>query len=357
MRIAGTAACLVALLTITACGASTGSTVTSSGGAHSSSVTAQGAGEGGGIDTIGVNGVPSSSAAPGSSTAASKSTSAKGTSAATENAKSTGGRAASATPAKIPAGLSEVVRYAVPVAMYHDLVTQAMAAHYRPVSFDGYDVGGKTYFNVVFRPFDVPWYHYVEMSASGYQTRFDTFKSEGYHPTLVESYLNGGQIRYGAIWVKSSGPAYYAFHGYTASAYQSLLDQKTADGYVPVTVSAVSVNGVLSYAGLLTKRSMAGWLLKSQLTPSQYQTLFDSEKKAGLSPAYLNAYTVNGSVRFVALFTTSPSVPFQARHGLTAAGVASQVSAAEKAGYFTGSLAGYNDGGQAHFLGFWTKAH
>jgi hypothetical protein len=203
------------------------------------------------------------------------------------------------------AGAREVVRYAVPIASYPALLKQAMAAKYRPVSLDGYDAGGATYVNAVFRPSDgTAWYQYIEMSASGYQSRFDSLKSQGYRPASVESYLHSGQIRYAGIWVKSSGPDYFAFHGYSAT---------------------------------------------------DYQTLFTQETKAGLAPAYLNAYTSGGSVRFIALFASVPKVAYQARYGMTAAGAASATAAQEEAGYLTGSAAGYDDGGRARFLAYWSR--
>jgi hypothetical protein len=120
------------------------------------------------------------------------------------------------------------------------------------------------------------------MSASGYQSRFDSLTSQGYRPASVESYLHNGQIRYAGIWVKSSGPDYFAFHGYSATDYQNMLNTKTAAGYLPANVSAVSVNGALSYTGLPLKRSLGSWLLKSALSPTDYQTLFTQETKAGL---------------------------------------------------------------------------
>jgi hypothetical protein len=165
-------------------------------------------------------------------------------------------------------GAAEVVRTAVAVADYHNLFTQAVAAKYRPVWLDGYDVGAAAFFNVVFRKDNgaTPWFEYTEMSASGYQTRFDSLKGQGYQLTFVESYLNGGHARYAAIWEKSTGTASYAFHGFSASAYQSMLDKQTKAGFLPAQVSAIGMGGGLSYSGLLVKRSRSTtWVHKTVL--------------------------------------------------------------------------------------------
>lgn len=342
---------LIAVLTLAACG-----------GTHSPAApdtpalaagTAAAAGEGAGTGAGPVSASQAASASPaGTATAAGTSRGATGGGGASGGGTSGGGAATAA----IAAGAREVVRYAVPIASYPALLSQAMAAKYRPVSLDGYDAGGATYVNAVFRPSDgTAWYQYIEMSASGYQSRFDSLKSQGYRLASVESYLHSGQIRYAGIWVKSSGPDYFAFHGYSATNYQNMLNTKTAAGYLPANVSAVAVNGALSYTGLLVKRSLGSWLLKSTLSPTDYQTLFTQETKAGLAPAYLNAYTSGGSVRFIALFASVPKVAYQAKHGMTAAGAASATAAQEKAGYLTGSAAGYDDGGQARFLVYWSR--
>jgi hypothetical protein len=251
-----------------------------------------------------------------------------------------------------------VVRTAVPVADYHNLFTQAVAAKYRPVWLDGYDVGAAAFFNVVFRKDNgaTPWFEYTEMSAGGYQTRFDTLKGQGFQLTFVESYVNGGQARYAAIWEQSSGVVLSAFHGFSASAYQSMLDKQTKAGYLPAQVSAISVGGGLSYSGLLIKRSLgASWVLKTDLTDTAYQQLFDEQTKAGLGLAYLNAYVVSGAPRFVALFAASSKAVLQAKHGMTAASFTSQTTTLEKQGYSTRAVSGYASNGKPAFIAYWSK--
>lgn len=256
-----------------------------------------------------------------------------------------------------PTGVAEVVRTAVPVDRYHALFKQAVAAKYRPVWVDGYDVAGRTYFNVSFRPDPgAAWYEYTEMSASGYQTRFDTLKGQGYRLIFVESYLRGDQVRYAAIWEKSTGPAYYAFSHRSAAELQSIVDSKVKEGYLPAQISGVTVGGKTFFTGLLLKRSLGrSWVVRAELTPASYQTLFNEMTGKGLGLAYVNAYTVNGSVRFVAMFASTASTPFQARHNLTASTLASQQATHTRAGYRTRGIAGYDVGGTANFIAVWAK--
>jgi hypothetical protein len=253
---------------------------------------------------------------------------------------------------------AEVVRTAVPVADYPTLFAQAIAAKYRPVWLDGYDSGTAAFYDVVFRKDNgsTPWFEYTEMSASGYQSRFDALKDQGYQLTFVESYLNAGQVRYAAIWEKTAAVASFGFHGYSASAYQSMLDNKTKAGLLPAQVSVVTIGSTLSYSGLLIKRSLgASWTLKADLTEAAYQQLFDQQTKAGQGLAYVNAYIVGGAPRFVALFAASAKTPFQAKHGMSAAAFTSQTSTLTKQGYSTRAVCGYVVNGSTSFIALWSK--
>ena len=62
-----------------------------------------------------------------------------------------------------------------------------------------------------------------------------------------------------------------------------------------------------------------------------------------------------GAVRFVALFATAERSPYQAKFGLTAAALATQIDAAAKAGYQTRGVAGYAVGGAPRFAAFWSR--
>ncbi|MGW0432847.1 hypothetical protein ACWDV4_09920 [Micromonospora sp. NPDC003197] len=279
----------------------------------------------------------------------------------TSNVAATGGPttapSGSTTGAKpFPTGGAEVVRTAVPVEDYHALFNQAVAAKYRPTWLDGYDVAGRTYFNVVFRPDKgAAWYEYTEMSASGYQSRHDTLKAKGFTPVFVESYLHGGQVRYAAIWEKGAAE-YYAFHGLTADAMQTNFDAKVKAGFTPAQVSGVTVGGKTVFTGLMTKRSLGkSWAIRSNLTPATYQKLFNELTAKGMGPAYVNAYTVDGAVRFVATFAATANTPYQARHNLSASALASQQATHTKAGYRTRAIAGYDSNGSAAFIAIWAK--
>ena len=86
---------------------------------------------------------------------------------------------------------------------------------------DAYDVNGKIFFNVIFRPDDGNLCGLARhgMTSNEYQDEFNDRKEKGFRLANIESYLSGGNsIRYASIFIKSSGPATNAYHGRTAGA-------------------------------------------------------------------------------------------------------------------------------------------
>jgi hypothetical protein len=79
-------------------------------------------------------------------------------------------------------------------------------------------------------------YHGVD--AAQHQANFNTLSARGYRMISLSVYGDAGSPLYAAVWVQRSGPAWVAVHGIDAAAYQSFFNTWTANGYVPVLVSA-----------------------------------------------------------------------------------------------------------------------
>ena len=185
---------------------------------------------------------------------------------------------------------------------------------------DGFDVGGKPYFNMIFRPEDgTVWQAEVGLDAAHYQTEFDKWVNAGYRPLHVETFLNGGNVLYAGIWVKNSGPAWSAYHGRSAAFHQSQFDTLTKEGFVPVVVSAVETSGGLLYTALYEKTDVGGFILSGALDFHDYQTQTNANIAAGRHPASLNAISNGGNPLMLGLWEQKASAEFVARNGQTAA--------------------------------------
>lgn len=253
-------------------------------------------------------------------------------------------------------GLAEIARHGVPASAYQFTVDRITKSGYRPAWIDGYNVNGKTYFNAVFRRADTtPWVAKHGLTASQYQTEFNQRIPQGFVPEQVESYLDGNNIRYAAIFVKKGGPAYKANHGKTAQEHQKLFDSYTKEGFIPVNISVVSVGGQRYYTSLYEKVNVGSFEARSFLTASEYQSESDQNKAAGRQLVYLNAYTHGGGVRFSAIWQSGMSGAFVARHGLSGSEYQAEWNKLTNQDYLTRLVTGYEDGNSANFAAVWRK--
>lgn len=259
-------------------------------------------------------------------------------------------------PGAIQSGAKEVARHGVPARDYQCLFDQAVNAGYRLEWIDGYDVGGKVFYNAIFRPGDArPWVAFHGLTSARYQQRFDEYVGKGYRPHQVDSYIGSGGVRYAVILHRQTGPAFRAYHGLSADDHQQRLDAWTADGYRPRNVSVVSSGGQRRYTALYERADIGSWQSRSQLTAAGYQQAVDANAKAGRSLIYVDAYVHGGQPQFSAIWSSRAKDPYRARHGLTSAQYQSEWSANTDAGFLTQNVTSYAVGNAPRFAAIWRK--
>jgi hypothetical protein len=264
---------------------------------------------------------------------------------------------AATKPGWYPPGWGEITRSGIPDADFQTEFNKVTGSGYRMVWVDGFNVGGNTYFNMVFHPNDgTEWQAEVGLDATHYQIEFDKWKNAGYRPLHVETFLNGGNVLYAGIWVKSGGPAWSAYHGRSAADHQSKFDALTKQGYVPLVVSAVEASGGLLYTALYEKRDVGGFILSGALNFHDYQTQTDANIKAGRRPASLNAISNGNNPLMLGLWEQKASANFVARHGLTPAQYQAEYNQFLSQGFMTHAVSGCDDGnGNALYSSLWSK--
>ncbi len=257
----------------------------------------------------------------------------------------------------IAPGFSQVARHGVEAGDYQCLFDQLTGAGYRPAWVDASNLGGSPFFNVLFVPDDgTAWKAFHGMTGSAYQDRFDQMKEQGYRPVQVDSYLSRGSVRYTAIFDKSHGSAYTAYHGLSTADHQDRFDELVGKGYRPTSLSVVAVGGQHRYTALYEKGIAGSFLVRSTLSPAQYQATFEEQRRVGRRPVYLNGYTnADGEPRLVAIFSSKPDGPFRARHGLLDGTYQSEWEANNDDGYRTDVVTAYAGADRRHYAAIWSK--
>lgn len=257
-------------------------------------------------------------------------------------------------PGWYPPEWGEVSQTAMPAAQYQRWAKRAFDSHYRPEWVDAYEVGGQTFFNALYRWDDkrTPWISRHGLTAAEYQASFTEQTGKGFRLSNLTSYVEAGRIRYACIFEKKAGPAWIAYHGRTHAQHLAEVARLDKDGFGPVNVSVVSINGERSYAAFFEKDDGTSWRLHTALTPAQYEAKWEEEWKAGRRVTYLSAYQHDGGVRFSAVFRTSSANP-AGRHDLSVAQLGARIDEHVRAGRLTRCVAGYAVGGQARFGAVW----
>ncbi len=100
---------------------------------------------------------------------------------------------------------------------------------------------------------------YHGVNGAQHQANFNTFSSQGYR--MISLSVNGDPScpLYAAVWVQRSGPAWVAVHGIDATSYQNFFNTWTAQGYVPVLVSATGPIANAVFAAVFEQGIQGPW--------------------------------------------------------------------------------------------------
>lgn len=100
-------------------------------------------------------------------------------------------------------------------------------------------------------------YHGVD--GAQHQANFNTLSAQGYRMISLSVYGDASSPLYAAVWVQRSGPAWVAVHGIDAAAYQTFFNTWTAQGYVPVLVSATGPIANAVFAAVFEQGIQGPW--------------------------------------------------------------------------------------------------
>lgn len=258
-----------------------------------------------------------------------------------------------------PTNWGEVCRFGVPVDNFQGEFDKMWTCGYYPIWVDGYDAGGKTYFNVIVRPSaGVQWVARHNMDGTSYQNEFDKWDNNGYRLIFVDSYKRNGAINYAAVWVKDGGAKPLAYHGQTLAWHEANFKANADKGLVPVNVSVLSSGGQTYVTALWEKKNTGGFYARPAMTLQQYKDYFkDYSDQQKFKLVYLNAYTVNGVPMLSGIWYRNAADynTWWAKHHLDAPQFQGEYTTELGNGFLTRAITGYEDGGLQRFEGIWSK--
>src|SRR6266545_4603801 len=220
----------------------------------------------------------------------------------------------------------------------------------------GYSISDEPRFAAIFEKKSSPeWVAHHGMTSEDYQSKFNTYVSQGFRLVLVNGYTVKGVDYYVAIWDKSPSGQWVARHGLTGGQYQALFKQYADQGFRLKHVSGYSFRSQARYAAIWEKVAAGSpeWVARHGLTSVEYQVVFDTYVGQGFRLVLVNGYQVNNVDYYVAIWEKSTSGPWIARHGMTSAEYQDYFDNYYYQGYQLRVVSGYALGLEDRYAAIW----
>ncbi len=153
---------------------------------------------------------------------------------------------------------------------------------------------------------------YHGVTAAVHQSNFNRLFPQGYRIISLSVYGDPGDPRYAAVWVQRQGPPWVAVHGVNSADYQAFFNKWTADGFVPVLVSATGLISNAIFAAVFEQGIVGTWMARHGMASGAVssQATFQGENAvAAAQGMILRSFAIYGSMsdrRYAAIWHPSP---------------------------------------------------
>lgn len=248
-------------------------------------------------------------------------------------------------------------RHGMTSAQYQSEFNSFVGQSYALTHVSGYTLNGQARFAAIWdQDAHAAWQARHDLNSDQYQSTFDSLVGQGYRLIDSSGYLDNGVVKFAAIWDKSSSGAWQARHNLTASQYQSTFDSLVSQGYRLQRVNGYNIGNDVRYTAIWEKvNNSPAWVARHGLTAAQYQSAFDSYVAQGYHLVQVSGYSDGGQARYAAIWDKSPVGAWQARHGLSSAQYQSTFDSLLGQGYRLKWVSGYGIGGSDYYAAIWEK--
>ncbi len=146
---------------------------------------------------------------------------------------------------------------------------------------------------------------------------------------------------------------FQAYHGVSAAQHQANVTKLSAEGYGMISLSVYGDPGNALYAAVWVNRPMPRWEAIHGVNATEYQNWFNTWAAQGYASELVSATGSGNDAIFAAVMIQGVPGGWTARHNLSAAGFASQNSAAQSANMIPICVSIYGDPGQPAYAGIW----
>ncbi len=263
--------------------------------------------------------------------------------------------------------LFPAVARAVPWVEFHDLTESQLQNEFdtwggppwnlRATRVSGSETSGGKRYAVIFEKSTktTEWSMWVGMTSSEFVTTNTNHQANGYRLVWLDGFEVGNTAYYNGIWEKNGGAAQRVRVGDLYSTFTNANSTNTDDGYLLSDVNAFSINGTTYYAAVWTAGIGLDIQVRYNLTGAAYQTEFNTLAGQGYSVYRVSGAENAGSARYTGVWRrTSPGEGWSI-HGMSASGFDAETINARMVGYRLVQVDAFNIGTATYYNALWVR--
>lgn len=139
---------------------------------------------------------------------------------------------------------------------YNEKWTQYRDEGLRPLSIEGYMIGGDLRFSGIWveNKEEIDWWSRRNMTNESFKEHFDDLRDDGYRPIDLETYPTGSGPRIASIWYENVDDVEWAhWRNMSRDSYLDKSGELWDDGYRPIDFESYEWNGSRVYGGIWEK--------------------------------------------------------------------------------------------------------
>ena len=194
------------------------------------------------------------------------------------------------------------------------------------------------------------------LSTLNFKSEAIKWEKMGYRPTDVSGYRHKGKDEYFGIWTKEEGPPFVIKIDMTSSQYQTMFNALKGKGFRLTHVSGFASGGIAKYAAIWEKKTGPSYVAKHNMSGTKLQNEFNKLKSRGYRPVHINGYSVARKPRFAAIWEKSQGPLYEMKHGMSETQFRKKRINMRKAGFELTGASGYEQSGKPRFVALWEKS-
>ncbi len=146
---------------------------------------------------------------------------------------------------------------------------------------------------------------YHGVTASTHQTNFSNLAGSGYRMRSLSVHGTASSPRYTAVWERTSGPGFVAFHDRTPSQVSTFISNWSANGYRMHLFTSVGSGSNIIQAGVMVHDNVDARLTRG-LSENGLNNRMSWARDNGFIPKSISVYGTASAPRFAVLLVPNP---------------------------------------------------